>query len=241
MQENTQTFYHILPNGLKIVHRRTPSPIAYIGVMVGAGTRDELPEENGMAHYIEHCVFKGTAHHSARQIISSIEGIGGEINAYTTKEEKSAGGISVRDIIWVNDALAAEYVNNGVFYDAKQNTDNATLLFNEIASGNSFIYILDRQQYEKLKKDGVFEPLSDVFGNKTLDCAIDEYGIDFKSTAFAKYFDCYKDWKGELVLCLRSDTLSESLINRLKGSQQYERAYKLHRQIFIDLVEFEVK
>ena len=87
MQENSQTFYHILPNGVKIVHRWTPSPVVYAGVMVGAGTRDEAPEENGMAHYIEHCVFKGTAHHSARQIIHSIEGIGGEINAYTTKEE----------------------------------------------------------------------------------------------------------------------------------------------------------
>ncbi len=162
-------------------------------------------------------------------------------SAYTTKEEKSAGGISVRDIIWVNDGLAAEYINNGIYYDPKQNTDNATLLFNEIASGNSFIYILDRQQYEKLKKDGVFEPLSDIFGTKTAECAIDEYGIDFKSTAFAKYFECYKEWKGDLVLCMRSDTLSESLINRLKGSKQYERSYKLHRQIFMDLVEFEVK
>ena len=85
MQENSQTFYHILANGIKIVHRWTPSPVAYVGVMVGAGTRDEKPEENGMAHYIEHCVFKGTAHHSARHIIHAIEGVGGEINAYTTK------------------------------------------------------------------------------------------------------------------------------------------------------------
>ena len=75
MQENSQTFYHILSNGVKIVHRWTPSPVAYVGVMVGAGTRDELPEENGMAHYIEHCVFKGTTRHSARAIIHAIEGI----------------------------------------------------------------------------------------------------------------------------------------------------------------------
>ena len=47
MQENSQTFYHILSNGIKIVHRWTPSPVAYVGVMVGAGTRDEKPEENG--------------------------------------------------------------------------------------------------------------------------------------------------------------------------------------------------
>lgn len=76
-----------MPNGLKIVHRTTPSEVAYIGIMIGAGTRDEVPELNGMAHYVEHTVFKGAGKRTARQIINSIEGIGGEINAYTTKEE----------------------------------------------------------------------------------------------------------------------------------------------------------
>ena len=70
MQENSETFYHKLPNGVRVVVRRTDSPVVYVGVMVGAGTRDELPAENGMAHYIEHCVFKGTERHTARQIIT---------------------------------------------------------------------------------------------------------------------------------------------------------------------------
>jgi len=89
-----ETFYHILPNGVKIVHRATETEVAYVGVMVGAGTRDEHEEENGLAHYIEHCVFKGAAtrgkttqHLHSRDIINRIEDIGGEINAYTTKEE----------------------------------------------------------------------------------------------------------------------------------------------------------
>ena len=85
--KNETTSYHTLPNGLRIVHRQTASPVVWVGLMAGAGTRDELAEENGLAHYIEHCVFKGTEHRSARQIINRIEGIGGEINAYTTKEE----------------------------------------------------------------------------------------------------------------------------------------------------------
>lgn len=63
------------------------SEVAYVGVMVGVGTRDEQPPLNGLAHYIEHTVFKGAGNLSARQIINHIEGIGGEINAYTTKEE----------------------------------------------------------------------------------------------------------------------------------------------------------
>jgi len=81
------TSYHSFPSGLRLVYRRVDSPVAYLGIMVGAGTRDEMPDETGMAHYIEHCVFKGTEHRTSRQIISRIENVGGEINAYTTKEE----------------------------------------------------------------------------------------------------------------------------------------------------------
>ena len=159
-------------------------------------------------------------------------------SVYTTKEEKASKGISVRNLLWVNSKLAEEYVQNDIYFDNQLNTDNAKLLSTEIVSGNSFIYILDKEQYENLKSEGVFAPLSDVFGEKSPDHAIDEFGIDFLQTDFAKYFDVFKEWKGELVLCLRSGTLSESLINRLKGSGQYEKSYDLHKQIFIDIAEF---
>ena len=135
MQENTQTFYHILPNGVKIVHRRTPSPVAYIGVMVGAGTRDEQPEENGMAHYIEHCVFKGTAHHSARQIIHAIEGIGGEINAYTTKEETTFYAAIPAEHVQLTLHLIAEMILQPAF--KKEETDKERMvIMDEIESYN---------------------------------------------------------------------------------------------------------
>jgi len=81
------TFYKKLANNTRIVFRKTESQVSYVGIMVGTGTRDELPEESGMAHYIEHCVFKGTPTLSAKDIIDKIEGVGGEINAFTTKEE----------------------------------------------------------------------------------------------------------------------------------------------------------
>ena len=88
-------FYHTFPSGLRLVYRHAPSPVAYAGIMVGAGTRDEKTEINGMAHYIEHCVFKGTltrkgghfVPRSSSQIIHRLEDIGAEVNAYTTKEE----------------------------------------------------------------------------------------------------------------------------------------------------------
>jgi len=153
MQENSQTFYHILPNGVKIVHRRTPSPVAYIGVMVGAGTRDEAPEENGMAHYIEHCVFKGTAHHSARQIIQSIEGIGGEINAYTTKEETTFYAATLNEHVHRTLHLIAEMVLEPAF--RKEETDKERMvIIDEIESYNDQPSELIYDDFEGLLFEG---------------------------------------------------------------------------------------
>lgn len=149
MQENTQTFYHILPNGIKIVHRRTPSPVAYIGVTVGAGTRDETPEENGMAHYIEHCVFKGTAHHSARQIIHAIEGIGGEINAYTTKEETTFYAAILAEHVQLTLHLIAEMLLQPTF--KKEETDKERMvILDEIESYNDSPSELIYDDFESL-------------------------------------------------------------------------------------------
>ena len=149
MQEKSQTFYHILPNGIKIVHRWTPSPVAYIGVMIGAGTRDEEAEENGMAHYIEHCVFKGTAHHSARQIIGSIEGIGGEMNAYTTKEETTFYAAITTEHIQLTLHLIAEMLLEPAF--RKEETDKERMvILDEIESYNDSPSELIYDDFESL-------------------------------------------------------------------------------------------
>lgn len=135
MQENSETFYHNLPNGVRVVVRRTDSPVVYVGVMVGAGTRDEQPAENGMAHYIEHCVFKGTEKHTARQIINSIEGIGGEINAYTTKEETTFYAATLPEHTTRTLRLLAEMVLRPTF--PKHETDKELgVIFDEIESYN---------------------------------------------------------------------------------------------------------
>ena len=76
-----------LKNGIKLIHRPNRSEVAHFGLLVHTGTRDENPEEHGLAHFMEHMYFKGTAKRSPFQIISRLEDVGGEINAYTTKEE----------------------------------------------------------------------------------------------------------------------------------------------------------
>ena len=80
-------FTHTLPCGLRIVCAAGQTDACYIGVAVDAGTRHEMPRESGMAHLVEHLSFKGTSRRTARQIMSTMEGVGGELNAFTGKEE----------------------------------------------------------------------------------------------------------------------------------------------------------
>ena len=144
-----QTYYYTLPNGLQIVQRTIPSAVAYVGIMVGAGTRHEQPAENGIAHYIEHCVFKGTQHYSARQIIQHIEGIGGEINAYTTKEETTFYAATLRQHWRTTLHLIADMVLNPTF--PKDETDKETsVILDEIESYNDSPSELIYDDFENL-------------------------------------------------------------------------------------------
>lgn len=78
---------YTLPNGIRIIHKRDKSPVGYCGLIINAGSRDEEEQEHGMAHFIEHVVFKGTQKRKAYHILSRLDDVGGELNAYTTKEE----------------------------------------------------------------------------------------------------------------------------------------------------------
>ena len=83
----TTPFTHTLPSGLRLVHLPTDSPVAYCGLAVDAGTRDEAPDESGLAHFVEHMLFKGTLRRRAWHILNRMEAVGGDLDAYTTKEE----------------------------------------------------------------------------------------------------------------------------------------------------------
>jgi predicted Zn-dependent peptidase len=78
---------HQFPNGIRLVHRQTSSPVAHFGVVINAGSRDELPNEQGLAHFIEHMIFKGTVKRTAYQVINRLDNVGADLNAFTTKEE----------------------------------------------------------------------------------------------------------------------------------------------------------
>lgn len=76
-----------LPNGIRLIHQETNSPVSHCGLIVQTGSRNEAEKEHGMAHLLEHMFFKGTAKRRAYHILSRMEDVGGELNAYTTKEE----------------------------------------------------------------------------------------------------------------------------------------------------------
>ena len=147
------TFYHILPNGVQIVHRKTNSPVVYVGLMIGAGTRHEQANENGMAHYIEHCVFKGTEHYNARQIINHIEGIGGEINAYTTKEETTFYAATLCNHFRTTLHLLADMVLRPTF-NKKETDKEVTVILDEIESYNDSPSELIYDDFENMVFEG---------------------------------------------------------------------------------------
>ena len=78
---------HTLSNGLRIIHAPNQSAVAYCGFAIDAGTRDEAENEQGMAHFVEHLLFKGTQKRHAWHILNRMEHVGGDLNAYTNKEE----------------------------------------------------------------------------------------------------------------------------------------------------------
>lgn len=77
----------ILPNGIRLIHKQKAGEIAHLVLMVETGSRDELAHQNGMAHFIEHTIFKGTQNRKAYHILSCLDNVGGDLNAFTTKEE----------------------------------------------------------------------------------------------------------------------------------------------------------
>lgn len=108
-----QNDYNILQleNGLRVVSQRAAGPVSYIGVAVNAGSRDESLDKQGLAHFVEHTIFKGTDRRRSSQISSRMELVGGELNAYTSKEEtlvytSASVGYSARAFELLGDIIA---------------------------------------------------------------------------------------------------------------------------------------
>lgn len=109
---------HTYINGLRLVTAHYPgSAVEYFGVAVNVGSAHETERRHGLAHFVEHCIFKGTQHHSSNYIINRIESIGGELNAYTNKEETVVYSVAPAGNLRRCASLIAEIVTSSVFPD----------------------------------------------------------------------------------------------------------------------------
>ncbi len=84
---NIEPYIFSLSNGIRVVHQPMDREVAHIGIMIGAGSRDELKNEHGLAHFMEHGFFKGTTKRKTHHILTRLDAVGGELNAFTSKEE----------------------------------------------------------------------------------------------------------------------------------------------------------
>ncbi|MCO5268627.1 MAG: insulinase family protein [Brumimicrobium sp.] len=83
----TESEIYQLDNGMRVVYKHDSSIVAHLGVMMKAGSKYERENEYGLAHFLEHSFFKGTTHRKTFHVLSRLDSVGGELNAYTTKEE----------------------------------------------------------------------------------------------------------------------------------------------------------
>ena len=106
---------HTLNNGIRLVHMQVPNMVAHCGIIINTGSRDEKDNEHGIAHFIEHMLFKGTKRRKAYHILSRLEGRGGELNAYTTKEETAVHASFLKADYEIAIDLISDIVFNSVF------------------------------------------------------------------------------------------------------------------------------
>ena len=147
---------HTLSNGLRIIHEPSLSKVAYCGFAVDAGTRDEAENEQGMAHFVEHLIFKGTRKRKAWHILNRMENVGGDLNAYTNKEET----VIYSAFLTGHFGRALELLADIVFH--------STFPQNEIEKETEVI-IDEIQSYEDTPSELIFDDFEDmIFRNHPL-------------------------------------------------------------------------
>lgn len=119
---------HTLPNGLRVAYCRRKGPVGYCGLAVNAGSRDDAPSQLGLAHFVEHTIFKGTRKRRAWHILNRMERVGGELNAYTTKEETLVYSIFPSGNMPRAVELIADLVLNSVFPERELEKEREVVL-----------------------------------------------------------------------------------------------------------------
>ena len=144
---------YTLPNGLRIIHKPSVAQVVYCGYQIAAGTRHELPGEEGMAHFCEHMTFKGTHTRNALQIINSLEQLGGDLNAFTNKEDTTFYAAIQKEHIAKTIGLLTDIVFNST-YPQHEIDKEVEVICDEIESYNDSPAELIYDEFENMLFEG---------------------------------------------------------------------------------------
>ena len=171
-----------LTNKLRIIYIPVDSPVSYCGFAVNVGTRDEKPEQFGLAHFAEHMLFKGTKKRKSWHILNRMENVGGELNAYTTKEETFIYTVSLADDVERSMELLSDLVFNSQFPE------------NEIEKEREVI-IDEINSYKDSPSELIFDEFENILfkGNEIGHNILGEENIlkTFNSATFRSFVDTF--------------------------------------------------
>ena len=150
---DTEFLTYTLSNGIRVIHHQVESPVAHLGILINTGSRDEAEDEHGLAHFIEHSVFKGTKKRKAFHVLSRIEDVGGELNAYTTKEETTLYSTFLAEYYERTVELLSDILWNSVYPEKEINREKEVIA-EEINSYKDSPSELIFDEFEELVFDG---------------------------------------------------------------------------------------
>ena len=203
---------HIFSNGLQLVHIQDNSLAAHFAVVLGMGSRDELKNEHGIAHFIEHLFFKGTEKRKPYHILSRMEDVGGELDAYTDKEFIVLSSSFPKQFFERSVELIADMLFNSVFIE-KEMEKEKEVIFEEISmykdtpSDIIFDYFDEMlfgdnpmgrnvlgsvKSLQKIKRSNIYEFLQrQMLPNRTVICSAGNFTLNQVVKQIDRYFSCF--------------------------------------------------
>lgn len=212
-----------LDNGLRCVHLRNNGNVSYCGVAVNAGSRDEGSSQFGLAHFVEHTIFKGTTHRSSWHISNRMERVGGELNAYTSKEETVVYTVAPKGYLERAIELLSDLTGNSKFPEHELDKEREVVI-DEINS------------YLDSPCDSVFDKFEDLIykgssmGHNILGTPESVKGL--KSTDCRSFIDKFYTPENMIIYCVDSSPTAkvEKLIQKHFSHFHYPQT-ELQREI----------
>lgn len=222
-----------LSNGLRLLHIPTSGPVAHLAVYINAGTRDEEEGKNGLAHFIEHTIFKGTRKRKAYHVLTRLESVGGELNAFTTKEETCIYATFLKENFHRALELIADILTQSTFPEKELKKEKDVIL-DEI---NSYKDSPAEEIYDVLEEN-IFHghPLAmNILGNP--DILIKLSRQDIQSFITANYTG------DQMVVCSSGELRAERITKQIEKYFEAipEKSSRQRRNKFDHYVPFELR